>query len=173
MKTKKIKIIAATRRCGDAAKKHSTISGLRLASRLSFAVNQILIFAVLFSILLSFACTPRSFEKPNVAAPPPAANAEDKQANFQNEVEKMRTANLQYIFVFRRKDGGAFDGENKKYLRANLPFNNRVVLADEDRAVIVGSNYKFPPENLDALRTQFNVEDYSAPEPAKTPEQAK
>jgi hypothetical protein len=45
-------------------------------------------------------------------------------------------------------------------LRGNLPFNNRVVLADEDKAVIVGSNYKFPPDSLDALRLRFNVEDY-------------
>jgi len=63
--------------------------------------------------------------------------------------------------------GGAFDGEDKKFLRASLPFNNRVVLADEDKAVIVGSNYKFPPENLDALRLRFNVEDYSAAEQPK------
>ena len=127
--------------------------------------NRILLGAFLFLSLLNFACTPRSFEKPNVAATPVAV--EDRQANFQNEVEKMRTANLQYIFVFRRRDGGVVDGEDKRFLRANLPFNNRVVLADEEKAVIVGSNYKFPPENLDSLRARFNIEDYSAPEQAK------
>lgn len=79
----------------------------------------------------------------------------------------MRTANLQFIFVFRRKDGGGFDGDDKKYLRANLPTNNRVILADDDKAVIVGSNYKFPPENLETLRVRFNLEDYSAAEQAK------
>lgn len=157
---KKIKTLLAVMRHGDTAKKHPTARSLHLSSRITVAGKRFLIFAGLFSTLLNFACTPRSFEKPNVVAPP--SNAEDKQANFQNEVEKMRTANLQYIFVFRRKDAGAFDGENKKYLRANLPFNNRVVLADDDKAVIVGSNYKFPPENLDALRTQFNVEDFSS-----------
>lgn len=76
----------------------------------------------------------------------------------------MRTADLQYVFVFRRKDGGVFDNEDKKILRTQLPFNNRVVLADEDKAVIVGSNYKFPPENLDGLRTRFMIEDHSAPQ---------
>jgi hypothetical protein len=131
--------------------------------------NQFFVRTVFLSIflltVLNFACTPRSFEKPNAAAPP--STAEDRQTSFQNELEKMRTANLQYVFVFRRKDGGAFDGEDKKFLRGNLPFNNRVVLADEDKAVIVGSNYKFPTENLDALRLRFNIEDYSAAEPAK------
>jgi hypothetical protein len=28
--------------------------------------------------------------------------------------------------------------------------------------VIVGSNYEFPQINLEALRTRFNVEDFSA-----------
>lgn len=119
---------------------------------------------VMLSTLLSFACTPRSFEKPKITAPTPTG-AEDKQSVFESELQKMRTANLQYIFVFRRKDGGAFDSDDKKYLRANLPFHNRLVLADEDKAVIIGSNFKFPPENTDALRMRFNVEDYSAAEP--------
>ena len=82
----------------------------------------------------------------------------------------MRTADLQFIFVFRRKDTAAFDGEDKKFLRANLPFNNRVVLADDDKAVIVGSNYKFPPENLEALQAHFNLEDFSAAEQIASPQ---
>lgn len=126
--------------------------------------NQAALIIFFCACLGNFACTPRSFEKPN-AAPPPPLTAEDKQASFQNELEKMKTADLQYIFVFRRKDGGAVDGEDKKYLKANLPFNNRVVLADEDKAVVVGSNYKFPPESMDALRAHFNVEDFSSAEP--------
>jgi len=117
---------------------------------------------LLCAVLLSFACTPRSFEKPKVAATPIAA--EDKQAVFESELEKMRTADLQFILVFRRKDGAVFDVDDKKYLRANLPFYNRLVVADEDKAVIIGSNFKFPPENTDALRMRFNVEDYSAAE---------
>ena len=117
---------------------------------------------LLCAVLLSFACTPRSFEKPKAAATPIAA--EDKQAVFESELEKMRTADLQFILVFRRKDGAVFDVDDKKYLRANLPFYNRLVVADEDKAVIIGSNFKFPPENTDALRMRFNVEDYSAAE---------
>lgn len=146
----------------NAENKRQTISKKRRAKKLAVA-NFLFVLGVLLSTLLSFACTPRSFEKPKVAATPVAA--EEKQAVFDSELQRMRTADLQYIFVFRRKDAGAFDGDDKKYLRANLPFNNRVVLADEDKAVIVGSNFKFPPEHTDALRMRFNVEDYSAAEP--------
>lgn len=82
----------------------------------------------------------------------------------------MRTPNLQYIFVFRRKDAAAFDGEDKKFMRANLPFTNRILLADDDKAVIVGTNYKFPPENLETLQSRFNLEDYSAAEQTASPQ---
>lgn len=135
--------------------------------RKRFARNRMVSrFSILLcAVLLSFACTPRSFEKPKVAATPVAA--EDKQAVFEGELEKMRTANIQFIFVFRRTDGGVVDGDDKKYLRANLPTYNRLVFADEDKAVIVGSNFKFPPENMDALQMRFKVEDYSAAEPVK------
>lgn len=121
---------------------------------------------VLLVALLSFACTPRAFEKPNanVAAP---VRGEQKPVTIQDEVEKIKTAKLQFVFVFRRRDGGVFDSDDKKFLRANLPFNNRVVSADEDKAFIVGSNYKFPPENIEYLRTRFNLEDFSTQEQAK------
>jgi hypothetical protein len=167
---KKIKMDAEEeerRRHSDAEKKRIVRNWKSAAEETAVIGNQFFICMVFLSIVLTFACTPRSFEKPNAAATPPPSTAEDRQANFQNELEKMKTANLQYVFVFRRKDGGAFDGEDKRFLRGNLPFNNRVVLADEDKAVIVGSNYKFPPDSLGALLLRFNVEDYSAAEAGK------
>ncbi len=115
--------------------------------------------------LANFACNYQPLKENLPSAPSPAV--EDKQARFQSDLQTMRTANLQYVFVFRRKDGGAFDGEDKKYLRANLPVTNRVILADDDKAVIVGSNYKFPPENFEVLQLRFNVEDFSAAEQVK------
>lgn len=118
---------------------------------------------VLFSatLLLSanFACNYNSFEKPNVNAV--TANVENQQSAFESDLQTLKTANLKYVFVFRRTDGGTFDGEDKKFLRTNLPTTNRVILTDEGKAFIVGSNYKFPPENLEVLRLRFNVEDYS------------
>jgi hypothetical protein len=154
------------------AEKNMRQTGGRLIfpARKLFGGNQFFVFAVLLSVALSLACTPRSFEKPNVTATPPAspATAEDKQASFQNELKKMKTADLQFIFVFRRKDDAEIDGEDRKYLKTNLPFYNRLVFTDDDKAVIIGSNYKFPPENLEVLRLRFKVEDFSsADDPAK------
>ena len=118
-----------------------------------------MIFSAIFGLSAGFACNYNSFEKPNVNAAPPTA--ENKQAAFENDLQTLKTADLKYILVFRRTDGGAFDGEDKKYLKTNLPTTNRVIMTDEGRAFIVGSNYKFPPENLEVLRLRFTVEDHS------------
>lgn len=119
----------------------------------------ILLTATLILSAASFACNYNSFENKNTGAP--AANVENNASAFESDLQSIKTANLKYIFVFRRTDGGAFDGEDKKYLRANLPTTNRVIMTDEGKAFIVGSNYVFPPENLEVLRLRFSVEDYS------------
>ena len=121
---------------------------------------QAILTGVIFFSLINFACGNRSFEKANVAESPVAP--EEKQSNLAGDLQTMKTANFDYIFVFRRKDGGAFDGEDKKYLRDNAPAEtNRFIATDNGKAFIAGSNFKFPPQNLDVLRTRFNVEDYS------------
>ena len=124
-------------------------------------ITQAALICLIFFSLMNFACDNRSFEKANVINSPVAP--EEKQSNFANDLQTMKTANFDYIFVFRRKDGGAFDGEDKKYLRANAPAEtNRFVLTDNGKAFIAGSKFKFPPQNLDVLRTRFNIEDFSA-----------
>ena len=105
------------------------------------------------------ACNYNSFDKPNVNVAP--LNAADTKSVFESDLQTMKTANLKYIFVFRRIDGAVFDGEDKKYLKTNLPTTNRVILSDENKALIAGSNYKFPPENLEVLQLRFKIEEMS------------
>lgn len=137
----------------------------------TFGAFRLSAFSILFVALFNFACTPRAFEKANVGASNTTttnAPVETKPVTVEDEIEKLRTADLKFIYVFRRKDSTAFDSDDRSFLRTNLPFNNRVVRADEDRVVIVGSNYVFPAENLTYLRTRFNVEELaSADKPAE------
>jgi len=118
--------------------------------------------------LLSFACVNQSLLKnKNV----PAVVEENKVSDFERDLQSMKTADFDFIFAFRRKDGGVFDSEDKKYLRANTPTGtNRFVSTDEGRAFIAGSRYLFSPENIEALRSRFLVEDYSRPADQRTPE---
>ena len=123
--------------------------------------TQAILTSLIFLSLMNFACDNRSFEKANVAESSAAPG--QTQSNFASDLQTMKTANFEYIFVFRRKDGGAFDGEDKKYLRANAPAEtNRFVSTDNGKAFIAGSKFKFPPQNLEILRMRFNIEDYSA-----------
>jgi hypothetical protein len=125
-------------------------------------LSNILFFWLMILALLNTACESPSLKKANRAASTP----ENKQTEFESDLQTMKTADFEYIFVFRRKDGGAFDGEDRKYLRANSPTEiNRFISTDDGKAFIAGSKYKFPPENLETLRLRFNIEDYSTPPP--------
>jgi hypothetical protein len=92
----------------------------------------------------------------------PAPAGERPVPTLEKEVEAMRTANFDYIFALRRKDGGKLDVEDKRFIKANAPDSNRYVTLDEDKTVIAGSNFPVAPERLRALRERFNFTDYSA-----------
>jgi len=133
----------------------------KLHLRQSKSLNQLALIVLCCVSLASFACTNQRLLKSNKNVS--MTSAENKQTSFESDLETMKIANFDYIFVFRRKDGGAFDGEDRKYLRSNSPAQiNRFVLTDDGKAFIAGSKYIFPMENLETLRMRFNVEDYSA-----------
>ncbi len=113
-------------------------------------------------ILMNFACggNPSLQKKSNATASP-----EVKLTEVERDIKSLRTANFQYIFVFRRKDSGAFDGEDRTFLKNNLPAEtNRFYLSDNDKAVIAGSSFKFEPEMLEKLSERFTIEDFSSVE---------
>ncbi len=74
----------------------------------------------------------------------------------------MRDGQFSYMYVFARQDNGPLDKDDVAYLKENAPKEtNMWVRTDDGRRVIAGTNFEFKPENLDALRKRFNVEDYS------------
>ena len=123
------------------------------------------LFAFLLFILLlpNAACENQSL-KANVAKPQTNAAQNDVPV-LERDLQTMRDADFDFVYLFRRKDGAALDSEDKKYLKANSPVStNRFILTDENKAVIAGSSYKFEPENLDNLQKRFAVENLSKPE---------
>lgn len=118
----------------------------------------LLVCAVFFT-----ACGPnRHFpvnEQKNIASTP--------EKTVEGSAEKIETIYRQgfdFVYVFKRKDGGKLDAEDRKFLRANSPLEtNQWVVTDEDATAIAGSNYIFSPANLEALRGRFSVEDLSKP----------
>lgn len=119
--------------------------------------------ALLLIAISSFACQSNDETSVNVnnVSPSPIAT-EKKTDDFQDSLTSVRTGNFAFILAFRRLDGEVFSGDDKKFVKANAPADtNQWVLTADGKCVIAGSNYKFMPENLDALRKRFSIEDYS------------
>lgn len=119
-------------------------------------------------LAITAACGPNvSILNSNRETPPPAnaqPTLETTSSTFEQDLETMRTADFDFIYVFRRKDGGKFDADDRSSLRINTSDSNRRKISDDDRAIIVGSNYRIPAENLSALSERFALEDHSKPE---------
>ena len=91
------------------------------------------------------------------------ANPERPERSFEIDLNAMRTADFYFIYVFRRRDGGTIDADDKRFLAANLVDVNRRELSDEGRALIVGSNFLLPENMLVNLKERFIFEDHSKP----------
>ena len=109
--------------------------------------------------LFSFACQSTGNEEISVKSTPTPQKMRDE---FKDAFKSVEVGGFDYIFVFRRADNEPLTSEDKTYLKANSPRDtNRWNLTEEGKVAIAGSNYKFTPENLEALRKRFIVEDRS------------
>ncbi len=94
---------------------------------------------------------------------PAQANVEPAKTTIERDIDEMHTAGFTFIYVLRRKDGLKFDAEDRGIVRLQTADANRRVTSDDDRAVVIGSNYAIPPKNMFVLFDRFAVENYSPP----------
>jgi hypothetical protein len=121
---------------------------------------------LMLAALLCYGCT-RKPPTPEVTGTDSAQDAATPRPSpgtpFEQDVQYVRDGQFTYILVFSRKDGGVFDKDDVDYLKANSPGQtNQWLKTDGGRHVIAGTNFEFTPENLEALRQRFNVEDYGS-----------
>jgi hypothetical protein len=84
------------------------------------------------------------------------------QTEFERDLDYVRTGSFTYVYVIARPDNAVLNKDDITYLTENTPKEtNQRVATDGMRRVIIGTNFVFTPENLDALRKRFTVEDYS------------
>lgn len=102
----------------------------------------------------------------------PQTNAAPSQTTFAGDLEEFRTADFRFIFVLRRKDGGAIDSEDRSVIKLNTDGANRRVSADNGRAFIIGANNPISPKNMAAIYQRFAVENYSPTSETKRSENA-
>ncbi|HMF57500.1 MAG TPA: hypothetical protein VK619_14250 [Pyrinomonadaceae bacterium] len=95
------------------------------------------------------------------SAPRVASSPAPPRNDYESKLEYVRTARFAHIYVFSRPDGGYFTADDITYVKANAPERtNMWVKTDDGRKVLAGTNFEFTPENLDAERKRFNVEDF-------------
>ncbi len=88
--------------------------------------------------------------------------AQNKLPAFERDLASVRRNNYQKVYVISRPDGLALNADDKAYLKTNMPIETTMrILTDEDRRLIVGTNFDFKPEHFDALNKRFRIEDYT------------
>ena len=93
---------------------------------------------------------------------PSGAATQNKPSAFERDLASVQRNNFQKVYVISRPDGGKLDADDKAYLKTNMPIETTMrILTDEDRRLIVGTNFDFKPEHFDALNRRFKVEDYT------------
>lgn len=119
-------------------------------------------FAVVMTVLAASCAANDKILKSGKETPAPY-NGEAPKASFAKELDDVNSAGFRFVYVLRRKDGGKLDQDDRRVLREQTVDMNRRVVADEDRAVIIGSNYQIPDKNRFVLFDRFAVEDLSPP----------
>jgi hypothetical protein len=93
------------------------------------------------------------------------ANSTPTVRTFDQDLTAMRTADFNFVYVFRRRDGGVFNPDDKAFISSTTPPEmNRKTLSDGGKAVIVGSNFRMPADILNVFKSRFVIEDHSKPE---------
>lgn len=133
-----------------------------------------IIISAIFSlglVILFTACGPnqRILESANenqASSEPVIVNSKGAPAvaNFDQDLNAMRTADFKFIVVFRRKDGKPMDTSDKELIGKTAFRANRRRLSDEGKAVIIGSNFPFVTGEFDELAERFKMENYSKPD---------
>ncbi|MFL6374155.1 MAG: hypothetical protein ACJ73D_05765 [Pyrinomonadaceae bacterium] len=128
---------------------------------------KILIWVILIPCALSSCSANEQILKSGKESPTPT-NVESTKSDLDEQIQSLRTADFRYIWAIRRKDGGVLDKADKAVIRQNTVEMNRRVLADDDKAVLIGSNTVPFKENFDILASAYAIQDLS-PQPVPSP----
>lgn len=87
--------------------------------------------------------------------------APSPKSDFEDRLEFIRKGQFTYVWVFSRKDGKPLDKEDGAFLRTNAPQVVDVVMTDDGRKAIAGTNFDLAKGNLELLKKRFVMEDYT------------
>jgi hypothetical protein len=120
-------------------------------------------FALLLSACLLGGCR-KSDSGSGSSGSPQQKAAPSPATDLERQLQYVRDGQFNHIYVFSRKDGGAFDKDDVADLTANSPVGEKTnmrVKTEDGRRVVVGTNFEYTQENFDTLAKRFNIEDYT------------
>jgi hypothetical protein len=123
-------------------------------------------FLILLISFVSIGCGPneeilKSNSNQGTSEPTASTNSQPPYDTAEAEVQNMRTADFDFIFVLRRKDGGVMQADDKAFVRTNAPNANRRSLVDGEKAIVIGANAGTLGGVIKKLSERFNVQDFS------------
>lgn len=122
---------------------------------------------VLLLVFATLACAPnqRIINSAASETPAPVNVAPPAVGGFDGDLQTMRNADFKFILVFRRKDGAVLNADDKTFANVNGPADvNRRRIADNGKAIIIGSNFPFLPGMMEKMAERFTIENYSKPD---------
>ncbi|MEQ1644594.1 MAG: hypothetical protein ABL959_14190 [Pyrinomonadaceae bacterium] len=120
---------------------------------------------IVMACVFAAACGPDDRILKSGKETPAPSNVEASKPTFAKELDEIMSARFTFVYVLRRKDGQKLDAEDRSVIRLQTVDMNRRVTADDDKAVIIGSNYQIPPKNMLVLFDRFAVQNYSVTTP--------
>lgn len=106
----------------------------------------------------------------NRSVEPVATGTRSSQlSDLERDLKAMEDADFVFVYVIRRKDGSALDADDRRFAGTVIPGQmNRRVVSDQGRAIVIGSNFRMPPDAQQELSERFEFEDRSPQtEPAR------
>jgi len=119
--------------------------------------------AICLAVLLASGCGANEVVLRSGNETPIQGNAVEDKPSFEKDLNAMHTAGFSFVYVVRRSDGKIIDAEDVRVIKELTADTNRRVKSDNDRAILIGSNFEIPSDNLAALNRRFLVEDHSKP----------
>lgn len=80
---------------------------------------------------------------------------------FERDLQFIRNGQFTYVWVFSRADGKPIDRDDANFLRKSAPQLIDLVITDEGKRVIGGTNFDLEQGPMPELRKRFVVEDFT------------
>lgn len=80
---------------------------------------------------------------------------------FERDLQFIRNGQFNYVWVFSRADGKPIDRDDANFLRQSAPQLIDLVITDEGKRVIGGTNFDLEQGPMRELRKRFVVEDFT------------